>query len=158
MDISKRLIEVSNLHAGEVAALLEAAASEIDLLRDEKADLRQEVVTLRTAHDAAVEDARTLNVAYEAVLHAADIRASKPELNMGCIVCGELHSAMSCPYRLLTAIPSPPKGCEWRLESNRKVWTASCDRQSVVSPVSVQFKFCPTCGLPISIKAEVGKP
>jgi hypothetical protein len=39
MDISKRLVEVSNHHGGMLAELLEGAASEIDLLKDEKADL-----------------------------------------------------------------------------------------------------------------------
>jgi cell division septum initiation protein DivIVA len=56
MEISKRLIEVSNLHAGEVAELLEAAASEIDLLRDEKADLQATVSKLKAEVKASEKE------------------------------------------------------------------------------------------------------
>jgi predicted nucleic acid-binding Zn-ribbon protein len=46
-DITQKLVDESNHHGGGLAELLEAAASEIDLLRDEKADLAKENTALR---------------------------------------------------------------------------------------------------------------
>ena len=44
--ISRMLIEASNHHSGLTAELMEGAASEIDLLVDEKADLQAEISRL----------------------------------------------------------------------------------------------------------------
>jgi len=41
--ISRMLIEASNHHSGLTAELMEGAASEIDLLIDEKADLQAKI-------------------------------------------------------------------------------------------------------------------
>jgi uncharacterized coiled-coil DUF342 family protein len=43
IDIVQKLMDEFNHHSGELAELLEGAASEIDLLRDEKADLSERV-------------------------------------------------------------------------------------------------------------------
>jgi hypothetical protein len=50
-NITRKLVESSNHHAGDLAELLEGAASEIDLLRDEKADLVVVVNALRAERD-----------------------------------------------------------------------------------------------------------
>jgi hypothetical protein len=47
VDISRSLILAANCYAGATADLLEAAASEIDLLRDEKADRDKIIAALR---------------------------------------------------------------------------------------------------------------
>lgn len=54
--ISRMLIEASNHHSGLTAELMEGAASEIDLLVDEKSDLQAKVDRLRDQieHPAAV--------------------------------------------------------------------------------------------------------
>jgi hypothetical protein len=117
---------------------------------------------LEKERDAALATGREQVAEMERLRHVLEIISDSdpsPLNPEGDDVCDCCVGLIETAAEALAAIPSPPKGCcEWRLESNRKVWTASCDRQSVVSPVSVQFKFCPTCGLPISIKAEEGKP
>jgi hypothetical protein len=53
--ISRMLIEESNHHGGMLAELLEGAASEIDLLRDEKADLLSRAEKAEAERDAAYQ-------------------------------------------------------------------------------------------------------
>jgi hypothetical protein len=72
-------------------------------------------------------------------VHSPDVMLGKPTVNAA--------------KKALAAIPSPPKGCEWKQGAEHM-------RTSCGETVSGHYgqAHCPYCGLPISIKAEEGKP
>jgi rubrerythrin len=153
--------------------------------KDIDSETYDELKALRTAHDAAVEDAKRL-AAENARLREITVEEPKTRAYWSgayyrmeterdaALATGREQGAQGAAdlmwgwgfsatipreerkalyEAILAAIPSPPKGCEWKQGAEHM-------RTSCGETVSGHYgqAHCPYCGLPISIKAEEGKP
>jgi hypothetical protein len=168
---------VQRMGASAEIAILKAEA-EIDRHADKIADLSEKCYTLTQERDSALATGREAGLREAAeILRKRKGDLHVPAWNNAChrgadailaaipspsvVLDGFVQGLVNGAVLPVAAIPSPPKGCEWQVE--RHAWGKidyDCGCENVLQGIwdGAELKFCPFCGLPISIKAEEGKP